>query len=105
MRKCDNAAVSEKLTRYESSVRGCTAIMKQPIVRAARRATVQDVFAERRRPLEGEEHCSRTRRSRSGLRGQAQRTHSRTAIGRRSMELASELFDTPTYVLSCWQRC
>ena len=32
---------------------------------------------------------------------QAQRTHSRTAIGWRSMELVSKLFDTPTYVYYC----
>ena len=34
MRKCDNAVVGEKLTRYESSVRGCIVIMEQPIARA-----------------------------------------------------------------------
>ena len=34
MRKCDNAFVGEKLTRYESSVRGCIVIMEQPIARA-----------------------------------------------------------------------
>ena len=31
MWKCDNAVVGEKLTRYESSVRGCIVIMEQPI--------------------------------------------------------------------------
>jgi len=31
MQKCDNAVVGEKLTCYESSVRGCTVIMEQPI--------------------------------------------------------------------------
>jgi len=31
MWKCDNAAVGEKLTHYESSVRGCIVIMEQPI--------------------------------------------------------------------------
>ena len=34
MRKCDNAVVGKKLTRYESSVRGCIVIMEQPIARA-----------------------------------------------------------------------
>ena len=34
MRKCDNASVGEKLTRYESSVRGCIVIMEQPIAGA-----------------------------------------------------------------------
>jgi len=34
MRKCDNAFVGEKLTRYKSSVRGCIVIMEQPIARA-----------------------------------------------------------------------
>jgi hypothetical protein len=34
MRKCDNAVVGEKLTRYENSVRGCIVIMVQPIARA-----------------------------------------------------------------------
>jgi len=34
MRKCDNAFVGEKLTRYESSVRGCIVVMEQPIARA-----------------------------------------------------------------------
>jgi len=34
MRKCDNAFVGEKLTRYESSVRGCIVIMEQPIAHA-----------------------------------------------------------------------
>jgi hypothetical protein len=34
MRKCDNAVVGEKLTRYQSSVRGCIVIMEQPIARA-----------------------------------------------------------------------
>jgi len=34
MQKCDNAVVGEKLTRYESSVRGSIAIMEQPIARA-----------------------------------------------------------------------
>ena len=34
MRKCDNAVLGEKLTRYESSVRGCIVIMEQPIARA-----------------------------------------------------------------------
>ena len=34
MQKCDNAVVGEKLTRYESLVRGCTVIMQQPIARA-----------------------------------------------------------------------
>jgi len=33
MRKCDNAFVSEKLTRYENSVRGCIVIMEQQIAR------------------------------------------------------------------------
>jgi hypothetical protein len=31
MRKCNNAAVGKKLTRYENWVRGCIVIMKQPI--------------------------------------------------------------------------
>jgi len=31
MWKCDNAVVGEKLMSYESSVRGCTVIMEQPI--------------------------------------------------------------------------
>jgi hypothetical protein len=31
MRKCDNSVVGEKLTRYESSVRGCIVIVEQPI--------------------------------------------------------------------------
>jgi hypothetical protein len=34
MRKCDNAVVGEKLTRYQSSVRGCIVIMEQSIARA-----------------------------------------------------------------------
>ena len=34
MRKCNNAVMGEKLTRYESSVRGCVVIMEQPIGRA-----------------------------------------------------------------------
>jgi hypothetical protein len=34
MWKCDKAFVGEKLTRYESSVRGCIVIMEQPIARA-----------------------------------------------------------------------
>ena len=34
MQKCDNAFVVEKLTCYESSVRGCIVIMEQPIARA-----------------------------------------------------------------------
>ena len=34
MRKCDNVVVGEKLKHYESSVRGCTVIMEQPIARA-----------------------------------------------------------------------
>jgi hypothetical protein len=33
MRKYNNAVVGEKLTRYESSVRGCIVIMEQPIAR------------------------------------------------------------------------
>ena len=36
MRKCDNAFVGEKLTRYESSVKGCIVIMEQPIARTPR---------------------------------------------------------------------
>jgi hypothetical protein len=35
MRKCDNAFVGEKPTRYESSVRGCIAILEQPIAHAS----------------------------------------------------------------------
>jgi hypothetical protein len=35
MRKCDNASVGEKLTRYESLVRGCIVIMEQPIAHAS----------------------------------------------------------------------
>jgi hypothetical protein len=34
MRKCYNAVVGEKLTRYESSVRGRVVIMEHPIARA-----------------------------------------------------------------------
>jgi hypothetical protein len=34
MWKCNNAVVGEKLTRQESSVRGCIVIMEQPIARA-----------------------------------------------------------------------
>ena len=34
MQKRDNAVVGEKLTRYESSVRGCIVIVEQPIARA-----------------------------------------------------------------------
>jgi hypothetical protein len=34
---------------------------------------------------------------------QAQRTHSHTAIGWRSMELVSKLFDTPLYTHPTWQ--
>jgi len=33
MWKCDNAVLGEKVTRYESSVRGCIVIMQQPIAR------------------------------------------------------------------------
>jgi hypothetical protein len=33
MRMCDNDFVGEKITRYESSVRGCIVIMEQPIAR------------------------------------------------------------------------
>jgi len=33
MRKCDNYVVGEKLTRYESSLRGFIVIMEQPIAR------------------------------------------------------------------------
>ena len=36
MRKCDNAFVGEKLTRYESSVKGCIVIMEQPIAHATK---------------------------------------------------------------------
>jgi len=35
MQKCYNAVVGEKLTRYESSVRGCIVILEQPIARAS----------------------------------------------------------------------
>ena len=31
MRKCDNDVAGDKLTRYESSVRGCIVTMEQPI--------------------------------------------------------------------------
>jgi hypothetical protein len=31
MQKCDNAVVGEKLTNYESSVRGCIVTMQQPV--------------------------------------------------------------------------
>ena len=34
MQKCDNAFVGEKLTRYESSVKGCIVITEQPIAHA-----------------------------------------------------------------------
>jgi len=34
MRKCDNAVVGEKLTRYETSVRRCIVITEQPVARA-----------------------------------------------------------------------
>jgi hypothetical protein len=34
MRKCNNAVVGEKLTRYESSVKGCIVILEQPNARA-----------------------------------------------------------------------
>jgi len=34
MRKCDNAFVGEKLTRYESSVKGCIVITEQPFAHA-----------------------------------------------------------------------
>jgi hypothetical protein len=34
MLKCGSAVVGEKLTRYESSVRGCIVIMEQPIAHA-----------------------------------------------------------------------
>ena len=34
MRKCDNAFVGEKLTRYESSARGCIVFVEQTIARA-----------------------------------------------------------------------
>jgi len=34
--KCDNAFVGEKLTRYESSARGCIVIVEQPIAHATK---------------------------------------------------------------------
>ena len=34
MQKCDNAVVGEKLTRYESLVRGSVVIMEQPVAHA-----------------------------------------------------------------------
>jgi len=36
MRKCDNAFVGEKLTRYESSMKGFIVIMEQPIAHATK---------------------------------------------------------------------
>ena len=66
MRECGNVVVGYKLACCESSVRGCVVIMEQPIARAPQ---FRSFFAEC--PLsDGEEHCSRTGLSRSGLGGQ-----------------------------------
>jgi hypothetical protein len=91
MRECDNAVGGEKHALRELGER----VHCHRGAPNCPRATVQVVFTECP-PSGSEEHCSRTRRSRAGLRGPAQRTHSRTAIGWRSMELVSKLFDTPT---------
>jgi hypothetical protein len=77
MQRCDNAVVGEKLTRYESSVRGCIGRLGATDLP---RSTVQVVFAECP-PTDGEEHCSLGMLSGDVPCSQAQRTHSRTAIG------------------------
>jgi len=47
MQNCDNAVVGEKLMYYESSVRGCIVIMKQPIACAPQfRLFLLNVLAE-----------------------------------------------------------
>jgi hypothetical protein len=72
VRKCDNAVVGEKLTRYESSVRGWIVIMEQPIARAPQFRP----FTPECPASDGEEHCSRIRRLQSGLRGKIRGTKS-----------------------------
>jgi hypothetical protein len=65
LRKCDNAIVGEKLTRYESSVRGCIVIMEQPIARTPQfRGFSPNVL-----PQAAKNICSGTRRSLSDLQG------------------------------------
>ena len=47
MQKCDNAVLGEKLTHYESSVRGCIVIMEQLIARAPQfRSFLQNVLPQ-----------------------------------------------------------
>jgi len=48
MRKCDNAFVGEKLTRYKSLVRGCIVIMEQPVAHAPQfRSFLPNVLPQR----------------------------------------------------------
>jgi hypothetical protein len=83
MLKCDCAVVGDKLTRY-NSVKGCNVIKEHPIARVPQLSSLSPNVLTQTANNIAVELCS-----------QAQRTRSRTAIGWRSMELVSKLFDTP----------
>jgi hypothetical protein len=93
MRKGDNAVVSEKLTRYQSSVRRCIVIMEQPIARAPYRSSSPNVLPPTAKNTAVE----------LGVHGLAFGgkfiVHSLSNVEKHDEELVSKLFDTLTYIL------
>ena len=82
MQKCDNAVVGEKLTRYESLVRGCIVIMEQPIASVPQfRSFSLNVFPQMAKNTAVE----------LGVHGLALRANSRCTIPRMSKNTKSML--------------
>jgi hypothetical protein len=94
MRKCDNAVVGEKLTRYESLVRGHIVIMEQPIAHAPQFGSLSlNVLPQTAKNIAVE----------LGVHGLAFggkcMVHNPSNVEKHNEELALKLFDTPTYHL------
>jgi hypothetical protein len=93
MRKCDNAAVGEKLARYESLVRGCIVIMEKRTVRAPQfRLFLSNVLPQTAKNTAVE----------LGIHGLAFGSkfmvHNPSNVKKHNEELVLKLFDTPTYI-------
>jgi hypothetical protein len=92
MRKCDNAVVGEKLTRYESSVRGCIVIMELTIAHAPQfRSFSPNVLPQVAKNIAVELGVHSL-----AFEGKFM-VHNHSNVETHEEELVSKLFDTPTY--------
>jgi hypothetical protein len=93
MQKCDNAVVGEKLTGYESSVRGCIVTMQQPVGCVP----LLRSFSQNDRPQTAKNNAAELSVHSLPLRGKFM-VHNPSNVEKCDEKLVSKHFDTPTYL-------